>query len=279
MEMESPDPRDGAESAAKRLRVAEAAEGRRKREEERGIGSMELVKKMRRRSAQEDSQSMRRAALAPEWKCYTPDIIDPTRCMARTWSEGKGGQCAKKPKPGMRFCLFHAKQEGDQGWHGAVDGEIPPGKLAEFKRKNASSGERPARESGRAGHGETDARVTTRGGAGESADSGTIGASVPAASEAGVDVAAPSGSSVHQAAAPGDDARPESGVQLVEAPERAVELVSKRTGEPATQGVVSELRPGAALRADAIVAEGLFRTAVDGAPASMPPQRPTLSVA
>ena len=223
----SAEPRDGAERAAKRLRVAEAADGRRKLEEERGIGSMERVKKMRRHSVQEDSQSMRRAAVAPEWKCYTPDMIDLTRCMARTWNDGKGGQCLKKLKPGMRFCPFHAKQEGDQGWHGAVDGEIPPGKLAEFKRKNASSGERPARESGRAGHGETDARVTTRGGAGESADSGTIGASVLAASEAGEDVAAPSGSSVHQAAAPGDDARPESGVQLVEALERGGALLSE----------------------------------------------------
>ena len=223
----SAEPRDGAERAAKRLRVAEAADGRRKLEEERGIGSMERVKKMRRHSVQEDSQSMRRAAVAPEWKCYTPDMIDLTRCMARTWNDGKGGQCLKKPKPGLRFCLFHAKQEGDQGWHGAVDGEIPPGKLAEFKRKNASSGERPARESGRAGHGETDARVTTRGGAGESADSGTVGASVPAASEAGVDVAGPSGASVHQAVAPGNDARPEPSVQLVEAPERGGALLSE----------------------------------------------------
>ena len=70
-----------------------------------------------------------------EWRKYTPTEIDATKCMARTWGNGKGGQCGNKPEAGGRFCGAHKKKEGKPGWHGAVDGEIPAEKLAEFRTK------------------------------------------------------------------------------------------------------------------------------------------------
>ena len=70
-----------------------------------------------------------------DWRKYTPTEIDATRCMARTWWNGKGGQCGNKPGAGGRFCGGHKKKEGKPGWHGAVDGEIPAEKLAEFRTK------------------------------------------------------------------------------------------------------------------------------------------------
>ena len=73
---------------------------------------------------------------AEEWRKYTPSNIDLTKCMARTWGDrGSGGQCSKCPVSGSRFCGLHQKKEGKKGWHGAVDGEIPADKLADFRAK------------------------------------------------------------------------------------------------------------------------------------------------
>ena len=71
----------------------------------------------------------------PEWKQYTPDVVDKTRCLARTWGEGHGAQCTRPPALGNRLCKMHAKQVGGKGWHGEVDGPIPDAKLAEFRRR------------------------------------------------------------------------------------------------------------------------------------------------
>eukprot|EP00928_Gymnodinium_smaydae_P072322 TRINITY_DN5569_c0_g1_i1.p1 TRINITY_DN5569_c0_g1~~TRINITY_DN5569_c0_g1_i1.p1 ORF type:complete len:226 (-),score=63.32 TRINITY_DN5569_c0_g1_i1:139-816(-) len=51
--------------------------------------------------------------------------------MARTWADGKGGQCTKKKDSGTDFCSIHGR---DNKWevHGRVDGPIPEKKLREF---------------------------------------------------------------------------------------------------------------------------------------------------
>mmetsp|Transcript_74175 Transcript_74175/g.172033 ORF Transcript_74175/g.172033 Transcript_74175/m.172033 type:complete len:232 (+) Transcript_74175:53-748(+) len=58
-------------------------------------------------------------------------------CMARTWNEGMGGQCRKRPYKGSAFCWWHCCG----GWklHGRIDGPVPKKKLLEFKRVNAKS--------------------------------------------------------------------------------------------------------------------------------------------
>jgi len=69
-------------------------------------------------------------------KRFTPAQIDATRCLARTWAGGRGGQCAAKPAGGAPFCPVHSK---DDKWrlHGRVDGTIPAAKLREFVRVSA----------------------------------------------------------------------------------------------------------------------------------------------
>ena len=58
-----------------------------------------------------------------EWRLFTPSSIDPLRCMARTWADGRGGQCRKAKVAGERFC------------RGAVDGPIPEKKMIEFRKQ------------------------------------------------------------------------------------------------------------------------------------------------
>ena len=84
---------------------------------------------------QGEAKRLRTDAAVEEWRKYTPTEIDATKCMARTWGNGSGGQCARKPEAGCRFCVSHKKKEGKPGWHGAVDGEIPAEKLAEFRTR------------------------------------------------------------------------------------------------------------------------------------------------
>ena len=82
-----------------------------------------------------------------EWAAFTPAELDASRCMARTWAGGRGGQCKSRPGQGGRFCTVHGRQSdehargGSGGWHGAVDGPVPPRKLVEFQcaRKRASA--------------------------------------------------------------------------------------------------------------------------------------------
>ena len=66
----------------------------------------------------------------PEWMMFTPSNIDPTKCMARTFAGGMGGQCGRKMAVGKRFCKGCARRLA----HGAVDGPIPEQKLIEFRK-------------------------------------------------------------------------------------------------------------------------------------------------
>lgn len=63
---------------------------------------------------------------------FTPAVINPLLCMARTWNLGAGGQCAKRGTGGDGFCASHFKEER---WrvHGRVDGPIPAKKLKDFE--------------------------------------------------------------------------------------------------------------------------------------------------
>ena len=89
--------------------------------------------------ARDGSTRKRTARVMEEWRKFTPPCIQPELCMARTWGrggdEGRGAQCTRPPKSGERFCAQHLKQQGKEGWHGAVDEEIPAKKLLEFKAR------------------------------------------------------------------------------------------------------------------------------------------------
>merc|ERR1719453_1999021 len=78
---------------------------------------------------------------------YTPAVIDEKCCMARTWNDGKGGQCTRPRAENSDLCAMHIKQrDSEKGLvHGRVDGEVPEKKLEEFKRA-AEKPEKPKRE-------------------------------------------------------------------------------------------------------------------------------------
>jgi len=63
------------------------------------------------------------------WRRFTPSVIDPLLCLARTYNGGAGGQCRRKPKAGEVICGNCNKLA-----HGRVDGPIPEIKLAHFLR-------------------------------------------------------------------------------------------------------------------------------------------------
>ena len=84
---------------------------------------------------QEESTRKRKAGAMEEWRRFTPPCINEGLCMARTWNAGRGGQCRWKPLDGSRLCKFHGEQQGQKGWHGEVDGEIPARKLVDFQKK------------------------------------------------------------------------------------------------------------------------------------------------
>eukprot|EP00928_Gymnodinium_smaydae_P021131 TRINITY_DN18224_c0_g1_i1.p1 TRINITY_DN18224_c0_g1~~TRINITY_DN18224_c0_g1_i1.p1 ORF type:complete len:488 (-),score=94.34 TRINITY_DN18224_c0_g1_i1:73-1536(-) len=67
----------------------------------------------------------------PTWKRFTPSKVDMSKCMARTWAGGRGGQCGQRPSAGTPFCAAHLRGKGWRG-HGRVDGPIPAAKLKEF---------------------------------------------------------------------------------------------------------------------------------------------------
>ena len=71
----------------------------------------------------------------PEWCRFTPRDVDETKCLARTWAHGLGGQCGNKRAEGSLFCSNHAGQENGKGWHGSVLGAIPEAKLREFQKR------------------------------------------------------------------------------------------------------------------------------------------------
>lgn len=73
-------------------------------------------------------------ALVPHteaWKYFTPPEIDPSKCWARIWFFGRGGQCSRDKGKSSDYCGQHAKGEK---WkvHGRIDGPIPCKKIKEF---------------------------------------------------------------------------------------------------------------------------------------------------
>ena len=64
------------------------------------------------------------------WRRFTPSVINPSLCLARTYNAGAGGQCKRKPKLGENVCGACNKNPA----HGRVDGPIPELKLAFFLR-------------------------------------------------------------------------------------------------------------------------------------------------
>ena len=63
------------------------------------------------------------------WRRFTPPVINPTLCLARTYNGGAGGQCKRNPQAGGDICGSCKKLV-----HGRVDGPIPEIKLAHFLR-------------------------------------------------------------------------------------------------------------------------------------------------
>ena len=63
-------------------------------------------------------------------------VLDGSRCLARSWNAGQGGQCSNKPQPDQPFCRKHVAT-----WktHGCVDGEIPANKMQEFRKAATKS--------------------------------------------------------------------------------------------------------------------------------------------
>ena len=63
---------------------------------------------------------------------FTPAdaILDGTKCLARLWAGGVGGQCKKRPVPDSDLCKAHRAHQA----HGKVDGPVPLAKLREFRR-------------------------------------------------------------------------------------------------------------------------------------------------
>ena len=91
------------------------------------------------------------------WKRFTPSSVDMSRCLARVWSGGRGGQCANAPLPGEDLCKRHAAKFGKDGCHGKVTGGIPEKKLKEFEKaaEKATARERLCEDGGpRKGSGE-----------------------------------------------------------------------------------------------------------------------------
>ena len=69
------------------------------------------------------------------WKRFSPEVVDYSKCLARTWGGGRGSQCPKIPLEGRRLCGLHSRME--QLTHGLVNSEIPYAKLQEFLKHEA----------------------------------------------------------------------------------------------------------------------------------------------
>lgn len=82
----------------------------------------------------DEEQESDAAAKDMAWKVFTPSVIDPAGCQARTWTLGLGGQCSLRTQAFSEFCTQHARNDT---WktHGKVDGPIPAAKLREFQRR------------------------------------------------------------------------------------------------------------------------------------------------
>ena len=68
------------------------------------------------------------------WRRFTPSAVDASRCLARVWNGGCGGQCTRRPQAGADLCAGHARNVAKDAWLGKVTGEIPAKKLREFEK-------------------------------------------------------------------------------------------------------------------------------------------------
>ena len=57
----------------------------------------------------------RKDVAAEEWRRYTPRVVDATKCMARMFCKGRGGQCPNRPRPGKRYRGRHDGKEATPG--------------------------------------------------------------------------------------------------------------------------------------------------------------------
>jgi hypothetical protein len=71
---------------------------------------------------------------AAAWKRFTPLAVQQVCCLARTWDEGKGGQCDEVCFKKEQICRRHCKP-GCR--YGLVTGPIPAEELQEFQRAEA----------------------------------------------------------------------------------------------------------------------------------------------
>ena len=66
---------------------------------------------------------------------FTPVCVtDGSRCLARTWNAGRGGQCAAAPERDSEAQVCARHRLPAQQAHGLVTGAIPPVKLAAFRK-------------------------------------------------------------------------------------------------------------------------------------------------
>lgn len=64
------------------------------------------------------------------WSRFTPEHVDLTKCLARIWNAGRGGQCDRRRMEGRQVCKMHSRYQN----HGLVTGAIPPRKLREYQK-------------------------------------------------------------------------------------------------------------------------------------------------
>ena len=80
------------------------------------------------------------AGLAEEHRRFTPAASDRSRCLARVWGGGRGGQCTSRRVAGKDFCRQHLAA-GSLAC-GVLTGAIPYPKSRQFKRAAAQAAER-----------------------------------------------------------------------------------------------------------------------------------------
>ena len=112
-------------------------------EDDEGGGAGGRFRKGRGRAGRKALRSPRRLQVAgadvpaDASKRFTPSVVDDSRCLARTWGGGRGGQCSKRPLPGHELCAQHHAElsfKNVGGTHGLVTGEVSRAKLLEFMR-------------------------------------------------------------------------------------------------------------------------------------------------
>ncbi len=70
------------------------------------------------------------------WKQFTPVVVNDSLCQARTWAQGRGGQCKRKPQLGEKLCSSHMQELNAAGLkHGWLTGSIPDNALRKFQNE------------------------------------------------------------------------------------------------------------------------------------------------